>query len=162
MISSWDRIQILEGILAGTISRSVIGIWLARYRSIFVILGRGGIFMLRGWGRINAVKGWIGSRIRRMMCIGLRGCVGMGFRGNLSNFSSSTISRRRIKLFTLPIRFLILIQDYRSWSLRFHNIGRSLSRQGYVRVWEAYNCHFWQSGIEFRKGRIRILRITMR
>ena len=160
--SSSDRILTLEDIRAGIISRSVIEIWSARYRSIFAILGKGGIFMPRGWDLINAVKGRIGGRIRLMMCIGLRGCVGMGFRGNLSSFSSSIISRKGIKLFTLRILSLILTQGYKRWSLRYHNIGSSLRIQGYVRVWEDYNYHYWRLVIESRKVRILILRTMMK
>lgn len=47
MISSSDQTLIPEAIPAGTISRSAIGICSDRYRSIFVTLERGGIFMLR-------------------------------------------------------------------------------------------------------------------
>lgn len=69
-----------------------------------------------------------------MMFIGLRGCVGMDFRGNLSNCSSSIILRKRIKLFTSHILSHIHIRDCRRWSLRFHSIGNLLSKQDFAKV----------------------------
>ncbi len=53
------------------------------------------------------------------MLIGLKGYVDMVFKRKLFNYSSSIISRKRIKVFNLPMPYPILTQDYKISLLRF-------------------------------------------
>jgi hypothetical protein len=97
------------------------------------------------------------------MLIGLKGYVDMVFKRKLFNYSSSIISRKRIKVFNLPMPYPILTQDYKISLLRF--VLKTINiwgLQNFVRHWEGLMFLCLQLPTLFKENKIILHKIWVR